>query len=216
MTNLFFAQLINSLIQVILATLIPFIVWFISQLHTKSKSSQSHPSQKVSFLSWLGIKTWHSQSSRVWPLILVVSLIFAGISIGMLKMVGVENLANSPFQGLGLAGIPVVLLYAFIQTGLSEEILFRGFILKRLLTHLDFFKANFFQALLFGTLHGLLLISSMGIYKALLVILFTGSIGFFMGFINEKKANGSILPSWLIHGIANVFSSTLILLNLLS
>jgi len=27
-----------------------------------------------------------------------------------------------------------------------------------------------------------------------------------MGYINEKKADGSILPSWSIHAIANIFS----------
>ena len=27
-----------------------------------------------------------------------------------------------------------------------------------------------------------------------------------MGFVNEKKAGGSILPSWCIHAVANLFS----------
>lgn len=26
-----------------------------------------------------------------------------------------------------------------------------------------------------------------------------------MGYINENKAGGSVIPSWLIHGTANLF-----------
>jgi hypothetical protein len=27
-----------------------------------------------------------------------------------------------------------------------------------------------------------------------------------MGYVNEKKAGGSIIPGWCIHAIANIFS----------
>lgn len=45
-----------------------------------------------------------------------------------------------------------------------------------------------------------------GILKAVLIILFTGVIGWIMGYINEKKADGSILPGWMIHALSNIFS----------
>ena len=41
-----------------------------------------------------------------------------------------------------------------IQTGLSEEILFRGFLGKRLIAKFGFAVGNVVQGLLFGTLHG--------------------------------------------------------------
>ncbi len=42
--------------------------------------------------------------------------------------------------------------------------------------------------------------------KAVIIICFTGVIGISMGYVNEKKAGGSIIPGWCIHAIANIFS----------
>ena len=65
---------------------------------------------------------------------------------------------------------------------------------------------NLVQSILFGLMHGVMFFSAAGPVKAVLITLFTGSIGWLMGYINEKKADGSILPSWSIHAIANIFS----------
>ena len=43
--------------------------------------------------------------------------------------------------------------------------------------------------------------------KLLLIVVFTGAIAWCIGYINESKANGSIIPGWIIHGIANLFSA---------
>lgn len=55
-------------------------------------------------------------------------------------------------------------------------------------------------------MHGVMFFSLVGIVKAILKSIFTSSIAWFMGDINEKKANGSIVPSWIIHAISNIFS----------
>ena len=55
-------------------------------------------------------------------------------------------------------------------------------------------------------MHGIMFFGAAGLVKAILITLFTGSIGWLMGFINEKKAGGSLMPSWSIHAVANVFS----------
>jgi hypothetical protein len=55
-------------------------------------------------------------------------------------------------------------------------------------------------------MHGVLFFSSAGTFKAVIITLFTGLVGWLMGFINEKKADGSILPGWLIQSIATIFS----------
>ena len=50
-------------------------------------------------------------------------------------------------------------------------------------------------------------ISMTGVVKAVIITVFTAAIAWFIGYINEKKANGSIIPGWIIHAIANIFSA---------
>ena len=38
------------------------------------------------------------------------------------------------------------------------------------------------------------------------ILFFTSVIAWLMGYINEKISNGSIIPSWIIHTISNLFS----------
>ena len=100
----------------------------------------------------------------------------------------------------------MLLSHAIFNTALPEEIVFRGFLLKRVANKFGFVAGNTIQALLFGIIHGIMFFSTVGVIKAILIILFTGAIGWFMGYTNEKEAEGSILPSWCIHSIANIFS----------
>ena len=60
--------------------------------------------------------------------------------------------------------------------------------------------------MVFGLLHGAMFISKIHPGKAFLILAFTGMIAWCMGYANEKKAGGSIFPSWIIHGTANLFS----------
>lgn len=66
--------------------------------------------------------------------------------------------------------------------------------------------ANTIQALLFGLLHGVMFFLLVGTVKTILIIIATGVIAWFMGYINEKYSNGSIIPSWIIHTISNLLS----------
>lgn len=45
-----------------------------------------------------------------------------------------------------------------------------------------------------------------GVIKAVLITTLASVIAWFMGYINEKYSNGSIIPSWIIHTISNIFS----------
>ena len=67
--------------------------------------------------------------------------------------------ATSAFSDMGLKALPSILIYSFLQTSLPEELLFRGFLLKRLVNHMPFFFANTIQAITFGLLHGILFAS---------------------------------------------------------
>ncbi|HHT47792.1 MAG TPA: CPBP family intramembrane metalloprotease [Firmicutes bacterium] len=110
-------------------------------------------------------------------------------------------------QGLSINIIVIILLKAVIQTSLSEELFFRGLIGKRIANKFGYLAGNITQAIIFGLPHGL---PFMIIYqKYLFGITFfitTGLAGYLQFWLNEKKANGSLIPSILMHSIANITS----------
>lgn len=193
--NLFIQTLINSVIQIILFTLVPFVWWLITAR------------KKMSFFEWIGLRRIDdAKGNKTFLWIAGAMVSFLALSVFMLMSVrGVET-ATSEFSGLGLAAIPSIAVYALLKTALPEEIIFRGFLLKRIAGKFGFAAGNLIQSILFGLMHGVLFFGTTGIVKAVLITLFTGSIGWLMGYINEKKAGGSIIPSWTIHAAANVFS----------
>jgi membrane protease YdiL (CAAX protease family) len=101
-----------------------------------------------------------------------------------------------------LAGLAVS---ALLKTSFSEELLFRGIIGKRLIAWLGFQPGNFIQAALFGAVHLLLLlVPAASTATVAILVLFTGAMGWINGWLNERLGNGSILPGWAAHGIANL------------
>ena len=137
---------------------------------------------------------------------ILVSAAFLASGVLTLYVVRGMETATSEFTGLGAAALPAIVVYAAFNTAFPEELLFRGFLLKRLSNKFGFNVANFIQALLFGLLHGVMFYTLAGVVKAVLIIAFTGAIAWFMGYVNEKCANGSIIPSWIIHTVSNLFS----------
>ena len=188
-------KLINSAVQIVLFTLIPFIWWLITAR------------KEMSFFKWIGlkgIKGAKENKTALWILGILAG--FAGLSAYMLYSVRGVEMATSEFNGLGAAAIPAILIYAILNTSLPEEIVFRGFLLKRIANKFGFHAGNIIQALIFGLMHGVMFFSYTGIVKAVVITLFTGVIGWLMGFVNEKKAEGSLIPGWCIHAAANIFS----------
>ncbi len=53
-----------------------------------------------------------------------------------------------------------------------------------------------------------------GLTRTILIIFVTSGIAFAMGYINEKKSGGSILPSWFIHATANLFAAVVAMFSL--
>ena len=192
-------QMLNALIQIALFAFLPFVWWLI------------RARRKSSFLEWLGLKPLKDTGSRkIWLWILLGSLFFWVLSF-LLVYPAVKNLdtATSNFSGLGFQALPAILIYGLFQTALSEELLFRGFLLKRLASRLSFVVANTIQAALFGLIHGLMFITILSWHQTLLIILCTGSIAAYLGFVNERKSDGSILPSWIMHALINVVTGSL-------
>jgi membrane protease YdiL (CAAX protease family) len=202
--NLFISKVVNSLIQIIIFTLIPFIWWLVTAR------------RKESFFSWIGIKRATPENKKqLWSFTFFVTAGFMVVSVFVLYILKGTTTATSEFSGKGIVVLPAVLIYAFFNTALPEEILFRGFLLKRLEHKLGFSVANIIQSIIFGIMHGIMFISLVSVGKAVIIILLTGSIAWFMGYINEKKANGSIYTSWLIHGLSNVFSALVSMFSLI-
>ena len=183
---------------------IPFIWWIITSR------------KEVKFFNWIGLRKIENNSFKKSIVgIIVVSIIYVIISFLTLMLVKDIEAATSEFTGLGVKGIFAALIYAIFNTSLPEEIFFRGFILKRLQNKFGYNIANIIQSILFGLLHGVMFFSIVGVIKALTVILFTGTVAYVMGYINEKKAGGSILPSWIIHATSNIFASFIALFSII-
>lgn len=198
--------MINAIVQVLLFSVIPFVWWSFS-----AKKEQP-------FLEWLGLH---------WPIIVdkgkyaifyilsIVIVVMPNFALVFFYMDG-SILASNQFAGLGLAVLIPALLYAMIQTSLSEELLFRGFLLKRLAKSFGFQVGNLLQSLVFGCIHGALLWTVLPFPIILLVVLSTGLAGYVMGWMNERVGGGSIVTSWSIHSLTNLMTACLSLFQILS
>ena len=197
-------KIISSVMQIILFSLIPLIWWLITAR------------KKESFFKWIGLKKIEKEnkkSSVVNMLPIAISyLIVSFITIYLIKDI---ETVTSEFAGMGVSALLPALIYAIFNTALPEEILFRCFLLKRIASKFGYMIANIIQSTIFGLLHGFMFFYVLGIVKTIVIIFFTGIIAFAMGYINEKKANGSILPSWFIHALSNIFASIVAMFSLI-
>ena len=196
------SKIISSIIEIILISSLPFIWWLILA------------KKKESFFNWIGLKKIENKRSALINTI-VISLVFITVSIFTLYLIKDIETATSEFKGLGISAILPALIYAIFNTSLPEEIFFRGFLLKRLSNKFGFRIANVIQSIIFGLLHGIMFFSLVGIVKVTIIILLTGMVAYAMGYVNEKKANGSILPSWYIHALSNIFASIISMFSII-
>lgn len=186
---------LNSVVQILVFAAVPCVWWL--------ATARSN----CAFGSYVGLHGVDAPARRrvaVWSV--ATAAVFVLVSVAVLLALGSVRSATSAFAGRGIVALPAVVVYAVFNTSLPEELLFRGFVLKRLQASFGFAVANAVQATLFGLLHGAMFASVVGVPKALLVIAFTGAIAWCMGYVNERLAGGSILPSWMMHAAANVFS----------
>lgn len=197
-------QALSALLQLTLMTSIPFI-WYI--ICYKKCSG---------FFQWIGLKAPSIFNKSLLRFIIFTLLAFTVFSIGILYLLKEVGTAASMFSGKGIVALPSAVVYSFFTTALSEEILFRGFLLKRLSGKFGFRTGNVVQSVLFGLLHGVMFFSLINFEKVVLIVAFTGLIAWCMGYANEKKAEGSIMPSWIIHGIANLFSAIISMFSIMT
>lgn len=191
--------MVSAVIQAVLFLVLPFVWWLVTARRS------------IGFFAWLGWK----RPVVARPMMLTAGmagafLLFLVPALVIVPQVG-SSAATSAFHGLGWAGLPGVIAYALLQTAFAEESLFRGFLLKRVASRLGFWPANAIQAIVFGLLHavpfGLALSPGWGAAIGAL----TGAIGALMGYLNERLAGGSLIPSWILHAAANLLTGCLAL-----
>jgi len=192
-------SLISAILQVMLFSVIPFIWW----LCTARK--------KQPFLTWIGLQKPIVLHKGRYAMYIVLSIFALFVPSFALIFFYIDRslLAANQFVGLGATAVIPALFYAIIQTGLSEELLFRGFLLKRVMKTFGFQVGNVVQSFVFGCVHGAMLWSVLPLHVILLVVLTTALAGYVMGWVNERIAGGSIIASWSIHSIVNFIAACL-------
>ena len=181
-------ELLTAILQIAVMSVVPVVCWLF------------FARKKESFFSWIGLKQPKIENEKKFVVSIFIFL-FVVVSMSLVLdpiLPDDIQLANERFGGQGMKAFIPAIIFSFFATALAEEILFRGFIGKRLCGRLGFCIGNTLQALLFGLLHGATMFPALGISIPLLVIAFTGTLGWLMGYINEK-ASGSIIPSWCLH-----------------
>ncbi len=192
----------SALLQVFVCFLIPWLIYVLSH-------------QRVTgFFKYIGL---YRPEGKTLGWAVLLALIATPLLLSAFWMGGLREVATSPHSVAGKIrqvdsmgqAVAILLLYAWMQTSLSEEILFRGFLAKRLMDWLGFTVGNLLQALIFGAIHlGLFfaLLESMTWTMGLLLLAPPTLIGWLLGYLKEKLGNGSIVPGWISHALANTIA----------
>ena len=202
--TLFMSKLMSGIMELLIVSVIPFITWLIWSR------------KKVGFFDWIGLKKVQTQQKgRLVQTIFGFTLLFTLFSIVVFSWFDSSQTSTAAFSGKGIAALPAILSYAILGTALPEEIFFRGFLLKMVQGKLGFLGANLVQSLLFGLIHALMFIQLTGYLRTFAILVFISLIAYVLGAINEKKADGSILPSVFIHALANTVVGLLFAFSLI-
>ena len=200
--------IISAVLQILVFTAIPFFFYLIAHHRVKG------------FFDYIGLLK-PERRTMLYATLLSAAFVFPTLLLlffvpDIRAVVTGSNTVVGRLRSYGFSGTTIVLvgLEAFVQTAFSEEILFRGFVAKRLINWMGFRWGNLLQALLFGAVH-LLLFTGQEFSFTLAVgfVLLTGLGGWISAFLNERVGNGSILPSWWMHAVANVIADTILVFS---
>lgn len=194
-------SIISAILQVIVFAAIPFFAYLIGYRRVKG------------FFDYIGLRRpqWRAM---LYAIIFTMAFVLPALLLvfflpSIREVVTAPNTVIGKLRSYGFSVTTVVLLIfkALIQTSLSEEILFRGFIARRLIDWLGFNWGNLLQSLIFGAVHLLLFLGQeFSLLLAVAIVLYPGLGGWLSGYVNEKLSNGSILPGWFMHGFTNLIT----------
>ena len=143
-------ELIGTVLQILIFALIPFLVYLFQKKTAKGFFDDiglKKSTKRANFLAIFACLLFAAP-----PLILtLVSNDFKAIMIDPNSLTG-----KIREMGMGVQTLFILLLMAMFKTSLAEEILFRGFLAKRLIRMAGFVKGNITQAVLFGMIHTVL------------------------------------------------------------
>lgn len=134
-------QLISAILQVVILIAIPFIFYLAKEKRVKG------------FFNWIGFKTTENNVFKYMAIIFMSFLVI--IILPYLYLYNTNSLTYTGFTvdaykqyGWSMQTILVILIWAVVQTSLSEEIFFRGFLGNRLFEKLGN-GGNVIQAIIF-------------------------------------------------------------------
>lgn len=192
-------QITSAVLQLLIFSGVPFVWYILTQKRVKG------------FFKWLGIST-----AAAPPLNAMFCILAGFLAALFLPYMWLYRSGNLNYQGFTVDAFrqtgwsietsAVILIWAIVQTSLSEEILFRGFLCKRLCHKFGEKTGNAVQALIFGMVH---------ITALCVIVLLTGGIGYALGWLSLQKAQGSILYGWAIHAAVNILSPIMVFTFLL-
>lgn len=207
--QLVMSSITTTIVNLIVFSLLPIIWWFFR--HRKEEG----------FFRWIGF--FKPQLKSKWWVLLVFAILYyffynfdftQFVSSATLEYIeSSAAVSANVFAGMGAAAILPAFIENFIANGVAEEILYRGFLCKRLISKIGLVKGVVLQAVLFGLMHNMLYILAgldVGLWYHTLTFIFTGTGALLLGWLNEKIFNGSIIPSILLHGAGNFIASMLV------
>ena len=207
--QLVISSITTTIVNLIVFSLLPIIWWFFR--HRKEEG----------FFRWIGF--FKPQLKSKWRVLLIFAILYYFFyNFDFTQFVSpetleyIENSASvsaNVFAGIGVAAILPAFIENFIANGVAEEILYRGFLCKRLISKIGLVKGIILQAVLFGLMHNILYILAgldVGLWYHILTFIFTGMGALLLGWLNERIFNGSIIPGILLHGAGNFIASLLV------
>jgi len=196
-------EVVNSGVQLAIALMIAGAVWLVFGRKT------------AGFLRYTGL---YAPSGRSMLVALVLFIAWSAVTtlIYFQPEISAAAAADNTVagmiraQGVGPETVLLVLLVAGVKTALTEEIVFRGVLAKRLIGLMGFWVGNTVHALIFGGIHMLVFLVPGGpeftpVLGAVFLLL-PAAAGWLMAFANETTGNGSIAPGWMIHALGNAIS----------
>lgn len=204
---IFVNQLFSAVLQVLLLAALPFLWYLVT--HRRA----------AGFFRWVGFV----RAERP-PVGWTAGILLAFLAVVLLPYLWLYQTGSLTYTGFTVDAyrasgwspmtLGTILVWAAVQTSLSEEIFFRGFVNQRLSGLLGRRAGCAVQGLLFGLIH-LPAVWGRGPWPALVVVVLTGGVGCALGWLSLEKADGSILYGWMLHAAVNLLSPVLVFLFLL-
>jgi membrane protease YdiL (CAAX protease family) len=200
--QLFLDGLLSFVLQLAAFCLIPFLVYVVAKRRVGG------------FWHWIGVRR---APRRAVVLAAVIAVLGAVAGVGLMRpmlddegSVSGRLLVHYEEHGWSVWLLGALLAKAWLQTSLTEELFFRGFVAARLIARFGFQVGNLVQALLFAALHVVFVFAlppeDRTALLATALFLLPGLAGWLGGYLNERRGDGSILPSWVMHGLGNTIA----------